>query len=372
MIAGICALRRAGVLRCPGHRWRSALLVALALAAGGCQLSEKRPASETPSEPQQSEATVDLSAAIGHLERGEEERARALLLKLRDKTPGSEVVDRLLRQIDVPARELLPGPYREIEVSAGDSLSLIAGRELGDPLLFYALARLNGIEAPARIPTGTLVQIPVADGAQSGTPGKVPASAGISAAEIDSVVAHMARNGQREQARRMLIDWLAQGEQKSASAQRRLVEITLQEVSGAGFDGQVDKALALVDEALAVIDVPPARAQLVQTRSGLRSRKLYRLALALEEQGDLQTAHARAAEAAALDSAPQDAERLAESLEVKVVDLLHGRALVAWRNRNVDLAIRNWESVLEIAPDFEPAQVYVERAKRLRRRLEQP
>jgi len=295
-----------------------------------------------------------------------------MLLALREKTSDSRVVERLLAQIDTPVEELLPGPYRQVEVSRGDSLSRIAARELGDPLLFYALARLNGIGAPARIPAGTSIRIPVPETTKPGIPGPVSDPAGVSAAEIDSVAAHLARSGQREQAHRMLIDWLANDDQASEAVQRRLVEITLKEVSGADFDGQIDKALTVVDEALSVVDVQSARARLVQTRSQLRSRELHRLALKLEEQGDLQAAHARAVEAAALVSAPVETQRLARRLETEVVDLLHERALLAWRERNVDQAIRNWESLLEIAPDFEPARVYIERARRLRRRLEQP
>lgn len=334
-------------------------------------MSEKRPGTETPSQQPQAQAAVDLSAAIEHLERGEQRRARAVLTRLRDSDPGSGIVERLLRQIDAPVEELLPGPYRALEVAPGDSLSLIAGRELGDPLLFYALARLNNIEAPARIPAGTQIRIPVRDRTDPAKPGRVSDPSGTSAADIESVAGHLARNGQPAQARRILIDWLTDNDEPAESAQRQLVGITLQEVSSTGSEGRMEDALAMVDEALAVVQAPTSRARLVQTRSALRSRELYRLALRLEEQGELQAAYARAAEAAALDASAPEPKKLAGRLESEVVDLLHEQALVAWRKRDVDLAIRNWESLLEIAPDFEPARIYIERARRLRRRLEQ-
>lgn len=369
-----CGSRRiAAVGRGWWRSWRPALLALVALAATGCQLSEKRSPPEPPSsaetQPPQSEteAADDLSAAIASLERGEGQRAHAMLVRLRERAPDSEVVRRLLRQIDAPVEELLPGPYRQVEVAPGDSLSLIASRELGDPLLFYALARLNGIDAPARLPAGTWLRIPAFE---SGRPDA--AAAGVSVAEIESVAAYLARSGQVEQARRMLIDRLARDDRPLQSTQRRLVDITLEEIAGADATGEADRALTLVDEALSVVDAPTSRARLVQAHSKLRAGELYRLALEIRERGDLETAYARAAEAVVLDPASSEAGLLAESLKEEVVESLHGGALVAWRNRDVDLAIRNWESLLEIDPDFEPARIYLDRARSLRLRLDEP
>lgn len=358
--------------------WRPALLALVALAAGGCQLSEKRSPPEprssthTPSPQSESEAVADLSAAIASLERGEGQRAHAMLVRLRERKPDSEVVRRLLRQIDAPVEELLPGPYKQVQVAPGDSLSLIASRELGDPLLFYALARLNGIDTPARLPAGTLLRIPAFESGRPDAPSTPSAGAGVSAPEIESIAAHLARSGQVGQARTMLIDHLARDDQPLQSTQRRLVDITLEEISRAGATGEVDRGVTLVDEALSVVDTPASRARLVQARSKLRSGELYRLALEIRQRGDLEAAYARAAEAVVLDPASGEAELLAESLKEEVVESLHGRALVAWRNRDVDLAIRNWESLLEIDPDFEPARVYLDRARSLRLRLDEP
>lgn len=357
--------------------WWPALLALAVLAAGGCQTAEKRPpappsaAELTPAEPEP-EVTDDLSTVIDHLERGEEQRARAVLVRLRDKTPDSEVVRRLLHQIDAPVEELLPGPYRQVEVRPGDSLSLIAARELGDSLLFYALARLNRIKTPARIPVGTSLRIPEAGDPQTDGPESASNPAAGSFQEVESAASRLARSGQVEQARRMLIERLAEGGQAPESTQRRLVDVTLQRVSGAGVDGEVSGRVAIVDEALSVVDAPAARARLVQARSGMRSRELLRLARALREAGDLPAAYARAGEAAALAPASNEVKQLVEELEGDVVDSLHGRALEAWRDRDVDLAIRNWESLLEIAPDFEPARIYLERARSLRLRLDEP
>ncbi len=349
---------------------RVALVAALAVAAGGCQLTDKRKAAETPPAQPGQEETADLSTVVDRLERGETRQARDLLVRLRDQTPDSEVVEWFLHQIDAPVEELVPGPYRRVKVAPGDSLSQIAARELGDPLLFYALARLNGIETPARIPAGTWVRIPASEDAQSNGLEKAPKAGAISAQDVESVAVDLARGGRPGEARRTLTDWLAKSQRAPESTQRLLVEIMLEQVFD--FDGKTEQALTLIDEALSVVEADDLRLQLAQARSSLQSRERYRLAQALQSRGELQAAYARATEAVALDPGAQRAKRLAESLEAEVIDLLHSRALVAWRDRDVDRAIRNWASLLEIAPDFEPAKVYIERAKRLRRRLEEP
>jgi len=361
-----------------------ATLVLVLLAAGGCQLFERRPAPEAPpaepappaqepSQRQQPAARADLSAAIAYLERGEEEQARTVLVELREQEPESELVQRLLRQIDAPVAELLPGPYKQVEVGPGDSLALIAGRELGDPLRFYALARLNGIASPAYIPVGTLLRVPDSAQAQSAASGTSASAAGASLADVESVAAHLARSGQIEQARRLLLDRLAQADVAPAASQRRLVDLTLAAVANDDADDPAfGQAVASVDEALAVVTSADQRARLAATRSKLRSRDLYRRAVDLQARGDLPAAQVAAAEAAALDPAAEDAQQLAQRLNREMVDSLHARALVAWRDRNVDLAIRHWEALLEIEPDFEPARIYLDRARSLRLRLDEP
>ena len=358
--------------------WRFALTLTLAMAAGGCQIFERRPAPAPPStsEENPSQAVTvgenNISTAIDLLENGEAQRARAVLAALREQAPGSDLVGKLLRQIDAPVERLVPGPYTRVEVGPGESLSSIAAREMGDPLLFYALARLNGIEVPARIPAGTIIRIPDSGDALPDAAKPPTDPAGGTAKEVEADAGRLAGSGQVDEARELLIDFLKTDEPAPESTHQRLVELTLDQAERMETDGNHAGSVSVIDEALGVVDVSAPRSRLEKARSGLRSRALSRTARQLMEQGKLQAAHARAAKAARLDPSSLETARLAEGLRGKVVESLHGKALVAWRNRNVDLAIRNWESLLEIAPEFEPARVYLERARSLRRRLDEP
>jgi hypothetical protein len=49
---------------------------------------------------------------------------------------------------------------------------------------------------------------------------------------------------------------------------------------------------------------------------------------------------------------------------------LHEQALTHYRDQELDQAIERWQRVEALAPDFESARIYLERAIALRARLE--
>lgn len=362
------------------------LLVALALSIlAGCGLMEERAAPTPEAEPsadtQPEPAAIpeaNLSTAMDDLESGRVREAREILARLSREAPDSDVVARLMRQIDMPVAELLPGPYRRVEVRPGESLSLIAAREIGDPLMFYALARLNEIEVPARVPAGTVLRVPRST--QTGPAGSEIADAEAEVAdrpsripvtEIESLAESLARAGQVDQARRMLTGQLADRNVPD-STQGLLVDLTLEQAEQSRAEGEFDRAISMIDEAMDVVVLAEPRSRLLQARSATQSRAFYRAALELHAQGELERAYGLAVKAAELDVSRGDATQLAESLRAELTDTLHNRALVAWRERNVDLAIRTWESLLAVVPDFEPARIYLGRARELRERLDEP
>lgn len=359
----------------------------LVLATGGCRMFETRetpppqvPAPQ-PSVQQEPEpvAKPDLATAMDLLENGRGEAARTLLAALAEDAPRSRVLTSLLRQIDEPAEQLLPGPYRQVQVDAGESLSLIAARELGDPLMFYALARLNGIDVPAQVPVGTVLKVPETAGGDEDRnlvpPASAEAPSEVTIAEIESVARYLARSGQDDQARAMLIGELADSDSEGAgveSARELLATLTLEQASEMRAGGAYARAIEAVDETLAVIGDSGQRLVLADAREGIRSEMLLENALRLREQGELVAAYQAARNAADMNGAGREATDLVDELRAEIVDALHNEALVAWRDRNVDLAIRTWESLLDVIPDFEPARVYLERARLLRERLDEP
>jgi hypothetical protein len=146
---------------------RSIASASLALAAaliilGGCASTTPRPNAPSPvaaSAPSDLE-DADLSAAMGLLYRGDAVAARKRLLSVLSRHPADPTARSLIRQIDTPPEVVLGTESFAYTTRADDSLSLLAQRFLGDPVLFYALARYNHIEAPGVIAPGLVLRIP--------------------------------------------------------------------------------------------------------------------------------------------------------------------------------------------------------------------
>jgi len=98
--------------------------------------------------------------AVQLLDAGEEDRAEAELRAALEEQPGNGPASRLLEQITSDPRTLLGENARPYNVRAGETMSQLAERFLGDPLLFYALARYNGLDAPNQLAAGQSLMIP--------------------------------------------------------------------------------------------------------------------------------------------------------------------------------------------------------------------
>jgi hypothetical protein len=102
----------------------------------------------------------DLSAAMGLLYKGDAAGARKLLMRMLRRRPGDPTATSLVRQIDTAPETLLGGESFAYTTRPDDSLSLLAERFLGDPVLFYALARYNHIDTPGTLEPGRTLRIP--------------------------------------------------------------------------------------------------------------------------------------------------------------------------------------------------------------------
>lgn len=235
------------------------------------------------------------------------EGERALQSYLRQH-PGDRSAQAMLRQLTIDPEKMLGHSSRNYVVQADDSYSSLAARFLGDPNLFLILARYNESANPSLLRRGETVRLP------------------LSAANISSTP----------------------------------------EVSAPGANDRPTAELKIASAPLD--DSPPAAGT---EAPATKAKRLQRESVALLGQGHKQQALAHLDEALLIDPRLQPSGPEAASLRQQLVVTYHQRAVVLYRNQQLDSAINLWDHVLAIDPDYEPAVVYRARARELKQRLKQ-
>ena len=146
---------------------RTPVHAVLVVAAAGLALAACATTSSSTAEgPHGTVATASPAAkpstvrAIELLDVGRREDARAELTRVLARQPKNAGARRLLEQIDCDPVEMLGSRSYPYRVKSGESLPMLADRFLGDPLLFYVLARYNGIDIPQAMTPGQILRIP--------------------------------------------------------------------------------------------------------------------------------------------------------------------------------------------------------------------
>ena len=138
-----------------------------------------------------------VTGAIELLEAGNEEQASADLQRALQVEPGHKLALQLLKQITADPLATLGRESFIYRVQAGETLSRIAQRFLGDVHQFYILARYNDIKVPRQLAGGQMIRVPgkaPAAGTLSGGAPATPIAVGTSAAAIKPGAAASAAN----------------------------------------------------------------------------------------------------------------------------------------------------------------------------------
>ena len=139
-----------------------------ASAASAPATADGRQAAAAPAEPVAApvvamtaqEVQRSMSAALDHLQAGQEDQAEAELTRILQSEPNNRLATSLLRQIkDDPVASLGRESFA-YRVQPGESLSRIAQRFLNDLHLFYILARYNNIKVPRNLAGGQMIRVP--------------------------------------------------------------------------------------------------------------------------------------------------------------------------------------------------------------------
>lgn len=157
------------------------LFVAFALSVSACASSPSGPAIPSlasgasdvpeisggeiepalPTDPADGKPAYTVARAVELLASGKEDEARSVLQAVLAASPRDNAAQHFLRQIETdPVKLLGPSSPDKYTVQAGDTMSGLADRFLGDSRLFYALSRYNGLAAPNALSVGRVLQLP--------------------------------------------------------------------------------------------------------------------------------------------------------------------------------------------------------------------
>lgn len=120
-----------------------------------------------------------------------------------------------------------------------------------------------------------------------------------------------------------------------------------------------DTSLSSGDSA-PVAELPTAKAQ-----------RLQRESLSLLDQGQNDQALAHLGEALSIEPRLKPVGPQAAALREQLLASYHERAIVLYRDQQLDQAIALWDRILAINPNYEPAVIYRARALELKHRLKQ-
>jgi len=341
-------------------------LLLLTFLVSACQVLEQRwEADDAPETDvvEDTEIPTDapgrLPRAIAHLQDGEVESAERLLAGIVGEDPDNRLAGHLLRQLHEEPEVLLGEDYIQVVVEPGDTLSELAERHAGDGMLFVALARLNAIERPRLLRPGTVLQVPVSDERPEGDGDSL-----VSAAE--SLLAE----GRSDRALSLLMS-AAHADELDEQGRSVLVRSAVA-VSGQHLsEGRIDQAEATLEKLKPWAESLSDHAKVSQQRSRVDAHLALQKAEQAAAAGDPETEREWLVQALKLDPDLTVAGSALEAVTPTVVEHYHERALKAWRGQEVSEAVSYWERVLEFDPDFEPARVYLERAREVQRRLEE-
>lgn len=113
-----------------------------------------------PTAAQQLQAQKLALGAVDLLESGNETDARSELDRALALDPSNKLALNLMRQMNEDPFTLLGRESFPYTVRAGESLSKVAGRFLGDVYAFHALARYNNIKVPRQVGEGRTIRVP--------------------------------------------------------------------------------------------------------------------------------------------------------------------------------------------------------------------
>jgi len=347
-------------------------------------------------------AMAHTTKAIRLMQTGQGSAAEVELRQALTIDPSNDKAAGLLKQITADPIEFLGSDYFLHKVRRNESLSILAKRYLGDALSFYILARYNGIENPSKLDVGESIKIPgkrpgsepheteapaareetpaeatqtEVSGAHAESPTAPAAGAAPDLGRDVSNAAALCEQGEYQEAIDLL-DSLPDGLEQRGEAHEVLVRCYGAYAETLANAGELEQAHELLLRALerepegstAATDL---ETRLVTIADQIEAKRLYEQGLQQVSADQLDRAYDSFTQALVYRPDDSEARRELDEIRPRLIDRLHKKAMLLYRQQKLDDAIALWDRVLEIDPGHELATLYRARAVELKSRLQQ-
>jgi tetratricopeptide (TPR) repeat protein len=422
-----------------------ALLISATMAVSACQTfvipqlpdpnAPKEVVAEEPTPPSEPEVlpppddlhpSKRVKKALQLLEQGDYENARNQLNWALQEKPGLQIADNLIQQIDANPIDYLGVKNFYYQVESGDSLSIIAGKFLHDPMKFVILARYNKLDNPSNLAPGDRIRIPgqmpedlwhKPQKKRRRAKIKPPANKTAVSAESQQTTTTMP-TPLRDQS-----DWkqppqvstdtsipkppaqpaepppptleqvlatakamYASGDLPDAISQleieggRYAHDKQLQELQ-IGFykeyaeqlnqQGDLEQARTMLEKAI-LLDATNEQAikDLIQVEDKLESKKLFRVGSDHLNRGELESAYESFTQSLTYDPDNTQAKEAQDVCRDRLTNDLHRNAMSHFHHQELDQAITLWNKILILDPGHSLAPGYRARAMEMKQKLE--
>lgn len=408
-----------------------ALLLATAVSFSACQQLVLRPEPqpeakpvvqqppqehppEPPAPPDKIPASQRVTKALQRLEQGDYENARNQLVWALQEKPGLQIADKLIQQIDADPIDYLGMKSYSYRVESGESLSIIAGKFLEDPMKFVILARYNKLENPSQLAPGDRIRVPGVMPAQvwrkpkkkphrpkpppdnttsrsdDGKSDSVDNSETTPGPIIDSEPTTLHSTAPTPPSLEQVLD----SARKLHAAGDLPAAIYQLESGGSHFAGsrtlkslEIDYDREYADllikqgelvkardvlEKLVLLDGSKEQTvnDLIRVEDKLEARKLYTRGSDLLASGSVEEAYNVLTQALVYDPDNTLAKQAQTESRDKLTDTYHRKAMQHFRKQELDPAIALWDKILSLDPGHTLASGYKARALEMKQKLE--
>ncbi len=343
------------------------------------------PVIEVPQEPVLSPREHNI-LALELFHEGDYDGAKHHLRQSLAQQPGNPTARKLLRQFEVDPVAYLGKDAFEYRVKAGESLSLLADRFLGDGLEFIVLARYNRVARPALLRAGQTLRIPrrKTTPPKEKDPGEKPSPASVTGSQsgetpkppatVPEATTEIRAEPMPEPAAETTEPAPGPAAEMAEPAPGPAAEMT-EPAPGPAVEMAEPAPVPAAEtteptpEPDAEIAEPVPEPVTESAEPAPPGATHYQAGLKQKEAGELEQALNNFEQAIAREPGNTLYEQARDETRTALVDHHHRKALEHYRREQLEPAKSHWRKVLEFDPDNRIAPGYLSKAEEIQRRL---